>query len=140
MKAEKIDHIVIRVRDAQKAIDFFSDLFETRFDKLGEIAQLDIRSYMDPMGIEIVEGLTADGPTARATEKAGQGLSLLSIKVPDLDEAVAEMKARGIREVNRFSRGNMKAVLFHPKDTFDTMIELIEYTNKHGCVAAAEGQ
>jgi len=74
MKAEKIDHIVIRVKEARKAIDFFSDLFETKFDKLGDIAPLDIRSYMDPLGIEIVEPLTPDGATARATEKGGQGM------------------------------------------------------------------
>lgn len=139
MKAEKIDHIVIRVRDAQKAIDFFSDLFETKFDKLGEIAPLDIRSYMDPLGIEIVEPLTPNGATARAMARGGQGLALLSLKVPNLEEAVAEMKARGIREVNRFESGNMKAVLFHPKDTFDTMVELVAYTNKHPIIAANAG-
>ncbi len=136
MKVEKIDHIVIRVRDSKKATRFFADLFETEFSELGEFKQLDIISYMDPLGIEIIEPLTPDGATARAIERGGEGLSLLSLKVPNLEEAIAEMNSQGIRQVWRGEHGNWRAVIYHPADTYGVMIELIEYKTKHPTVGS----
>ena len=135
MKVEKIDHIVIRVKDAQKATKFSADLFETEFSNLGEFEQLDIVSYMDPLGIEIIEPLTPDGATTRAIESNGEGLSLLSLKVPNLEEAAAEMQSRGIRQLWRVEKGPWKAAIYHPADTYGALIELIEYKSKHPTVS-----
>lgn len=57
MKVEKIALVAIRVRDAKKATEFFTDLFETEFSELGEFKELDVKSFIDPLGIEIVEPL-----------------------------------------------------------------------------------
>jgi len=135
MKVENIDHIMIEVRDLEGASKFFADLLGTEFSNLGEIKEVDARSSIEPLGIELVEPLTPDGPTARAIESKGEGLSLLSLKVANLEEGVAEMKSRGIRLITTIDRSQWKAALFHPKDTYGVMIELIEYRAKHPLAA-----
>ena len=136
MKIEKIDHIVIGVKDLKKATEFFADLLGTEFTNVGEFKELDVRSCIEPLGIEIVEPLTPDGTTAKAIERRGEGVTLLSLKVPNLEEAIAEMKIRGIRQVRTVEYGNWKAALFHPADTYGVMIELTEYKQKHTLAAA----
>ena len=126
MKVEKIDHIAINVRDLAKAGKFFADLLGTQFSRAAVFKEIDLRSSVDPLGIELVEPLTPDGPTARAIERRGEGVSLLSFKVSGLEDAVAEMESRGIRLVARIDRAKMKAAIFHPKDTYGTLIELME--------------
>jgi methylmalonyl-CoA/ethylmalonyl-CoA epimerase len=136
MKVEKIDHIVIRVRNMREACKFFSELFGLQFAEIGEIQEMDARSSIEPLGVEIIEPLTADGTTAKALEQLGEGFLLLCFKVSNLDEAVQEMQSRGIRQVGQVAREKVRAALFHPKDTYGIMIELVEYADKHGLVTS----
>ena len=99
MKVEKLDHIAISVRDLDKAISFFSGLLGTEFSEPRVIEDAGARQVLDPLGIELVEPLTPDSAVARTIESRGEGLSLLSLKVADLEEAIAEMKSRGVRLV-----------------------------------------
>jgi catechol 2,3-dioxygenase-like lactoylglutathione lyase family enzyme len=136
MKIEKIDHIGILVKDVKKAEKFFTDLFETQFAALGEVKDLDITSMMEPSGIEIVQPLSPDGVSARTLNNRGEGLTLLSLKVASLDEAMAEMKSRGVRLTGQVQSGRMRAAIYHPKDAYGVMIELIEYQTEHPAVTA----
>ena len=135
MKIENIDHIGIYVRDLKKATKFFADLLGTEFTEIGESKEVDVRSAMDPSGIELFEPLTPDGPAARAIERKGEGLALLSLKVPNLEEGIAAMESRGIRLIGRVERPNARMALFHPKDTYGVINELIECKAKHPFVA-----
>src|SRR3972149_2647238 len=96
MKFEKIAHIAIRVKDLGKAIEFFNDLFGTEFSEPVAQEKLGVRNCFDPLGIELVESLSPDGPLARLIERKGEGLACLVLKVPNLEEAIAEMTSRGI--------------------------------------------
>ncbi|MFC1943778.1 VOC family protein [Chloroflexota bacterium] len=124
MKVEKIDHVGIMVKDLEKAGRFFADLFEVEFTGPSENPGQDIRNMMSrPLGIELISPLTPDGPNARTLENRGEGLSLLSLKVQNLEEAVAEMKSKGIRQVGAIGK---RIAIFHPKDTYGVMIDLVE--------------
>jgi len=139
MKIEKIDHIAINVRNLEEATKFFSDLLDTEFSGPLIIEEMNSRSVLDPLGIELIESMTPDGIVAQTIERRGEGLSLVSLKVPNLEEAIAEMERRGIRLVARIGSGTMKAAMFHPKDTYGVMIELIEYKEVHPVIASSRG-
>jgi methylmalonyl-CoA epimerase len=136
MKIEKIDHVAILVKDTKEAAKFFTDLFETEFTSLGVVKEMDVRSMIEPSGIELVEPLTPQGPTTKTLESRGGGLSLLSLRVENLDNAMAEMKQRGIRIVRQAGHGTMKVALYDPRDTYGVMIELIELKSEHPIVTA----
>ena len=123
MKAEKIDHVAILVRDLEKAGRLYADLFGAEFSGPNEVKNLDIRNLLSPLGIELVSPLSPDGAMARTLERRGEGLTMLSLKVPNVAEAAAEMKARGIRQIGALEA---RAAIFHPKDLFGVTIELIQ--------------
>ncbi len=122
MKAEKINNIAILVKDLEQAGKLFADLFGTEFNGPYENKELDIRRLMSPIGIALVTSLTPDGVMARTLANRGEGMYVLSLKVPNVEEASTEMKSRGIRQIG----GDGKRIaVFHPKDLCGVMIELI---------------
>ena len=131
MKVEKIECVLIGVKNLEEADSFFSNLLGTKFSKSLKFEETDTISRMDPLGIELASPLKAGGPLSKLLDSKGEGLIALGLKVSNLNEAVAEMKAKGIRQIGELERGNLRTVLFHPKDTYGVMIELIEYEATH---------
>ena len=94
MKVEKIDHVGIMVKDLEGSAKFFSELLGIEFTEAHENPGQDIRNRINrSLGIELISPLTPDGPNARTLKKRGEGLSLLSLKVSNLEEAVAHFKS-----------------------------------------------
>ena len=48
------------------------------------------------LGLEFMEATESGNPVAERVEKYGQGVAWIALKVPNLDEAVAELKGKGI--------------------------------------------
>ncbi len=127
MKFEKIDHVGIMVKDLEKASKFFAELFDTEFNIRDIDTESDIRASMShPINIELVTPLKQDGEAAKALEHRGEGLTMLSLKVPNLEEAIANMESHGVRLLRREELPEAKMAFFHPKDLYGVMIELIE--------------
>ncbi|MFC2005522.1 VOC family protein [Chloroflexota bacterium] len=127
MKFEKIDHIGIMVKDLEKASKFFAELFDTEFNIRDADTESDIRTSMsNPTCIELVTPLKPDGAAAKALEHRGEGLTMLSLKVPNLEEAIANMESHGVRLLRREKLPSAKMAFFHPKDLHGVMLELIE--------------
>ncbi len=137
MKIEKIDHIHIYVKDMDKAKTLFEKMLNTAFSANIEDEKYAIRSSLEPLGVELVSSMTPDGPIAKDIEKRGEGVHGISFKVNNLEEATAEMIAKGFKVVGRVNVGGLKEVQFHPRDTFGVMIELCEYQELHGAARAA---
>ncbi|MBI4285084.1 MAG: VOC family protein [Chloroflexi bacterium] len=131
MRIEKIDHVCFNVRNLDEATRFFADLLGTEFSSVVPWPELDMTSAVEPMGLEVVAPLTPDGPTAKAIKRRGEGVALVAFKVDNLEEGIADFQARGIRLVRRADRSRMKLAMFHPKDTYGVMLELIEYKSEH---------
>ena len=141
MRVEKVDHFHIYVKELDKAITFFSDVFGTKFsDIIVDDDVFHIRSSLDRLGLELVESISPDGPVARTIQKRGEGLAAISLKVPDLDEAIKELQGKGLTMVSRIALGNIKEAQFHPKDAHGVMIELCEYEEGSGAARAALGK
>ena len=127
MKVEKIDHVSITVKDLNKARKLFSELFETDFLEPWPIESVDIMESIDPLGIDLCAPLKPDGLTAKVLAQRGEGITMMSFKVQNLGEAMAEMKAHGIRQLFSGTIGRANWAIFDPRDLFGVMIELIEY-------------
>ena len=126
MKVEKIHHVAILVKDLEKAGKLYSDLFGMEFSGPYEQEALDVRFLSSPLGINLVAPLTPGGPSAKALERRGEGLSMLIFNVPDIEEAIADMESHGVRLVGREERPDSKTATFHPKDLCGVFIELME--------------
>ena len=127
MKVQKIHHVSVLVNDLEKAGKLYSDLFGLEFSDPYDLEALDTKVLESSFGINLVAPLTPDGPSARTLERRGEGVVMVVLNVPDIEEAIADMESRGIRLVGRESRPNgQKTATFHPKDLCGVFIELMQ--------------
>ena len=132
MKVERIDHIVVVTKDLTDAAKRFSDLFGSQF--YGPIQMPGIKISFDNLGFELMEATEPGNPVGERVEKYGEGVAWIALKVPNLDEAVAELKAKGIAvefwgdSGEPTHKGDIKAArTVEPEKTFGVVFEFVEY-------------
>jgi len=79
--------------------------------------------------VELLESTSPDGPIAKFIEKRGEGLHHIALLVSDLDVALTEARAAGLRLVDEFPRPGARGAriaFLHPKSTGGVLIELVE--------------
>jgi len=143
MKAERIDHIHIAVRDVNKAAQFFEDCFGIKFGKELVSKKYAVKARIGALGsvgIELLEGTSPDSEIAKFVERNGEGLHAISVKVPDMDEALAELEAKGIPTKSRFEFPLIREADFLPEHMHGVMIELCQYEMGHPLAFAASGK
>ncbi len=140
MDVEKIDHIHIYVKNLEKARDFFTSILGSKFSDIMDVEDYDLKSVVNPMGIELVQARTKGGAMDKVIEKKGEGVAAISLKVPDIDKAIVELKAKGLRMTGREQFGRLKEAWFHPDDAYGVMIELCEYEPVHPAEIAFRDQ
>ena len=79
MKAERIDFVTFFVKDLDKAMKFFSELFETQFIAPYSTS-VDTRETIDSLGINLTAPLTQDGLSAKIMATRGEGLATIVFK------------------------------------------------------------
>lgn len=134
---EKIDRVVIAVKDLEKAKDFFSDLLDIDFDIVGQSDELGMRGAYSASGLELLESTRPDSMIAKFLEQRGEGLWALVLKVRNMDEAVKRFKEKGLKVAGDVKAGAMREVAFHPKGSYGVEIVLAEYPEKHPATVAA---
>ena len=140
MKVERMETIVVNVKNPDEAIRFFSDLLGITFVKRVEGAskrevvitehadcafeEINIKNALDRTGfLELIE---SDPPVET------EGIRSIHFKVPDIEEAKAEMKRKGIRlikdiEFKDVKLGGLREAIFHPDDVYGIRLCLVEY-------------
>jgi methylmalonyl-CoA/ethylmalonyl-CoA epimerase len=127
MKAQKIHHISVLVKDLEQAKKTFSGLLGIDFVRNYDQEALDVKVAESDFGINLVQPLTPDGSSAKTLERRGEGVSMVVLNVPDIEAAVKEMESAGIRLLGREFRDNgQKTAIFHPKDVCGVFLELVE--------------
>jgi methylmalonyl-CoA/ethylmalonyl-CoA epimerase len=132
MRVVKIDHLGIAVRKIEEAKRLFKDILGLEFAGSETVAEQKVTTAFFPVGdseVELLESTAPDGPIAKYLEKRGEGIQHLAFRVENLEEALAELKAKGIRLIDEKPRqgaGGAKIAFLHPKDTHGVLIELSE--------------
>jgi len=140
MKLRGIDHICIAVKDLEKARRVYEeDLgLELHCTYVAESEKIRVARYYigDPsagsgqaVALELMEPTAPDSEVARFIEKRGEGFFLISYRVDNVDEALAELKAKGrqlIDEKPRQLMGCRYAFIHHPKDLCGVLTELLD--------------
>ena len=96
MQIEKIDRILVAVRDLGIASKFFSDLLGLKFDEINVDEQEKVQYVRSALGLELIQSTSPDGPVARFIEKRGEGLYAFTLKVDDIEVAMEEMQKKGL--------------------------------------------
>jgi methylmalonyl-CoA epimerase len=102
VKAKRIDHVGIVVKDLDAALATYSRHFGFAVDgsKGGEVPALGIKNAFMPVGesdLEFIQPLTESGPVAQFAKDRGEGTFMLSIAVDDINAAVEHLRGLGAR-------------------------------------------
>jgi methylmalonyl-CoA/ethylmalonyl-CoA epimerase len=127
---QQIDHIGIAVRDLDETIAFYRDVMglevsSTEIFNGMKIAFLRIADSE----LELLEDMTPDGAIARHIAKRGEGLQHVAYRVSNIEQALAEMRAKGITLIDAQPRPgarNTRVAFLHPKSTKGVLIEFVE--------------
>ena len=95
----EIDHIVLLVRDIDEAIETWERLgfklsYRVHLDDVGLAQAFFILA--DGTFIELIAPTAPDNIYAEMLREKGEGLRVLSFRVDDLDEAVADLLQKGV--------------------------------------------
>lgn len=136
MKVERIDHVHAYTKDLEKAVSVFGPLLGIDFYPIFDASDYGARAAMNPIGLECVEPTDPSGVAARAFSGAREGDLCISLKVPDIEEAIAEMESKGMKLVARMEIGKLKEAAFETSQTCGVLIELCEYPGNDITLAA----
>jgi len=131
MNILKVDHIGIAVKNLAESSKLY-ELLGIKSTGVEEVAEQKVKVAFFPVGdseIELLESTAPDGPIARYIEKNGEGIQHLALRVDNLEAALAELKAKGVRLIDekpRYGAGGAKIAFVHPKSTGGILLELSE--------------
>src|SRR6059036_2959968 len=129
MKAT-LDHVGIAVKDLSAALAFYRDALGLEIEAPEEVASQRVRAHFVPVGgakLELLEGTSPESAIAKYIEKRGPGLHHITLRVDDIAQALARLRARGVRLVDeepRSGAGGSLIAFVHPASTGGVLIEL----------------
>lgn len=129
MFPQRIDHIGIAVNSIEEASKFYTAL-GLQSQGIEEVDEQKVKVAFFPCGdseVELLESTSPEGPIAKFIEKKGEGIQHIAFRVENIEEAIAEMMAKGIRmidETPRYGAGGAKIAFIHPKSTGGVLVEL----------------
>ena len=129
----KIDHIGIATERLEDATAVWQDALGLQLDSTEEVATQGVRVAMFSLGeshIELLEPLTSNSPVGKFLEKRGPGIHHIAVRVDDIREALANLRAKGLRlidEVPRVGAGNCLVAFVHPAAANGVLLELVQH-------------
>lgn len=131
MKTNLIDHISIAVRDLDEARKVYENLLGLELDSILTVPKEKIkiaRYYVGETALELMEPI-GEGEVSKFLETEGEGVFLISFRVPDVEEAMGELSNRGYKLIDKRLRsiaGIRYAFLLHPRETNGVLLELAD--------------
>ena len=122
----------IAVHSIEEAKKLFQDTLGLKFEGSETVAEQKVTTAFFPVGdseVELLESTAPDGPIAKYLEKRGEGIQHIAFRVENIEEALAELKEKGIRLIDekpRLGAGGAKIAFLHPKSTHGVLIEISE--------------
>jgi methylmalonyl-CoA/ethylmalonyl-CoA epimerase len=132
MKLHNIDHICIAVRDLEKARKIYEEDLGLELDGtyVSESEKIRVaRYYVGEVALELMEPTAPDGEVAKFIEKRGEGFFLISYRVDDVDEALAELKAKGRKTIDQKPRellATRYAFVHRPRELCGVLTEIMD--------------
>lgn len=132
MKALKVDHIGIAVKNIEETLGFYQDVLGLELQGVEVVEDQKVKVAFLPVGdteIELLESTSDDGPIAKFIEKNGEGIQHIAFKVDNIEEAIQYMLEKGLKmidETPRYGAGGAKIAFVHPKSSNRVLVELSE--------------
>ncbi len=132
MKIKRIEHVGVVVRDLEKSRALWEGVFGITLHSVEHHAGKPHKIAIYPVGESMVELLAGVGPDtkfARMCDEGRAGISHMCFEVESIEDALAELKAKGIPlldQVPRIGHAGCRIAYLDPAGTEGCLIELAE--------------
>ncbi|BDU74783.1 methylmalonyl-CoA epimerase [Mesoterricola silvestris] len=132
MKILRINHLGIASPTLDEAMGRMGRLFGMEADHVEEVAEQRVRTAFFPVGpstLEYLEATDPEGPVGKFLEKKGPGIHHVAFEVDDVDAAVEELLAKGVRMIDTSPRPGAhgcRIAFIHPAETGGVLMELCQ--------------
>lgn len=132
MKILNIDHIGVAVKNLHPAEEFYRGILGLTIKEHEIVENQKVQVAFIPVSgseVELLESTDPEGPVSRYINAKGEGIQHLAFRVENLDEALQELKEKGVRLIDsepRTGAGGARIAFIHPSETCGVLIELCE--------------
>ncbi len=132
MKIKHLDHIGIAVKSIEQAGKFYTDIMGLKIEDIETVEEQKVNVAFLPITdseVELLESTEPDGPVAKFIDSKGEGVQHIAYRVENIEEALEELKEKGIRLIDQKPRkgaGGAMIAFIHPKETNGVLVELCQ--------------
>ncbi len=136
MKITRIAHLGVAVKDLEPVKKLYADNLNLKAHHEEEVASQKVKVSFLQVGetnIELLLATSPESPIAKYVDSKGEGIHHIAFEVEDIDAAVEELKAAGIRMIDEKPREGAhgaRIAFIHPKATHGVLIELCQHAHK----------
>lgn len=128
-----MDHVGIAVKNLDAAIGIYRDTLGYKLEAVHELTERKTKVAMMSGGgqtkVELLSPLGPESTIAKFIDTRGEGIHHLAMRVQNVEQALAGLKAKGVSlidETPRMGAGGAKIAFVHPKSTNGVLIEICE--------------
>lgn len=128
----RIDHIGVAVTDLDAAIKLYERSFDMKLVHRETVESQGVEAVLLDVGeghVELLAPLGDDTPVGKFIAKKGEGIHHVAYSVEDIDVALEQAEANGIRMIDKVPRTGIRGsrVAFaHPAATGSVLTEIVE--------------
>jgi len=132
MKLLRINHLGIASKTLEDAMARMDRLFGMTVEHIEEVPDQRVKTAFFPVGpstLEYLEATDPDSPVGKFLEKKGPGIHHMAFEVDDVDQAVQELLAKGVRMIDQTPRAGAhgcRIAFIHPAETGGVLMELCQ--------------
>ncbi len=133
MKIKRIAHLGIAVKDLDAPTKLYTDNLGLKLKGEEVVASQNVKVSFIQVGesnLELLLPTQPDSPVGKFLESKGEGFHHLALEVEDINAAVEELKAAGVKMIDEKPREGAHGALvafIHPKATYGLLVELCQY-------------
>ena len=133
----RIDHIGVAVDDLDAAIALYEQTYEMKLVHREIVEQQGVEAVLFDVGenhVELLRPLADDTPVGKFLASRGPGLHHVAYQVPDIEVALAALKAAGSRLIDETPRVGIRSsrvAFVHPKSSGGVLTEIVQPAEGH---------
>ena len=128
----RIDHIGVAVEDLDSAIKLYERSFEMELAHRETVESQGVEAVLLDVGdghIELLAPLGPDTPVGKFIAKKGPGIHHVAYAVEDIDVALEQVKAAGLKLIDEEPRSGIRrsrVAFLHPSATGSVLTEIVQ--------------
>jgi methylmalonyl-CoA/ethylmalonyl-CoA epimerase len=133
----RIDHIGVAVAELGPAIELYGGSMELATAHREIVAEQGVEAVLLDVGenhVELLAPLGEDTPVGRFLAKQGPGLHHVAYQVSDIEAALEQLRAAGMRLIDEQPRTGIRGsrvAFLHPRSTLGVLTEIVQPAEVH---------